>query len=59
VAVVFKGILILVMPVSGLDIQFDELKDEATPWFTLVATWESSLLSVKVENGSRTPILKP
>jgi hypothetical protein len=49
VAVVFKGILILVMPVSGLDIQFDELKDEATPWFTLVATWESSLLSVKVE----------
>lgn len=41
-AVVFGGPLILVSPVLGLHIYSDQLENEATPYFTLVATLKSS-----------------
>ena len=41
-AVVFGGPLILEKPVSRLHIDLDQLENEATPYFTLVATTESS-----------------
>ena len=43
-ALVIEGPLILVLPVSGLYIDLDKLKNEATPQFTSLATSESSFL---------------
>ena len=37
------GFLILIMPISGLHIDLDQLESKATPKFMLVATLESSL----------------
>lgn len=41
-AVVFGGSLIFEKPVSRLRIDLDKLEDEAMPYFTQVATLESS-----------------
>lgn len=43
----FEGPLILVMPITGLDIDLAKLKDEAAPYqIQAVAPLESSLLLV-------------
>ena len=48
-AIVFGGPLVLVMPVSGLYVNLDQLENEATPYFTPLATLESSsFLSVSL-----------
>jgi hypothetical protein len=49
-AVVFGIPLILVMPVSVLHIELNQLEDDATPYFTPVATLEPSFL----ETGNTT-----
>jgi hypothetical protein len=46
--------LILVITVSELYIDLDELKGEATPWFTPMATLESSPLALSLLYSSKT-----
>ena len=51
-AVVLKSPLILVTPILGLHTDFDQLENEATPKFTLVATSESSFFSFLAGSNS-------
>jgi hypothetical protein len=39
--IVFKGPLVLIMSILSLHIDLDQLENEATPYFTAVATSES------------------